>query len=212
MATTTTPLFTDTATAVVAATTVAAGASARGTIDLRGKFGAWVFLRVGWLGTTAPGTAALDLLVRRTINNNGVGHPGAVVARQTSTGSGSTLTSQATNASSSIADTTLSSASNWTTVGIHGSVVFIGGNSGTVSNYEWARVSKFATTTLTLDAPMKKAHASSDTVVNGADCFAPVWLAGGSVYECIFDYGASTTGSSVYVEALATTYDSESSA
>ena len=212
MAVTTTPSFTDTGTTVVAGATVANGATARGTIDLRSKYGAWLFIRVAWLGTTAPGTQALDILVRRTINNNGNEHPGAVVSRKTTVKNGSTITSIATNANSSAGATTQTTASAWTGI-VAGDIIFIGGNAGTVTGTaEWARVSKISGTTLTVDAPFIGAHTSGDTVVNGSDCFAPMWLAGGSVYEVICDYGANAAGSSVYFEALAATYNSDSSA
>ncbi len=180
----TTPVITDTAVSVVALSTVAALGLTRGTIDLRPKYGAWLFLRVV--------------------------HPGAVISRVTTVAPGTTITAIAINANSNIGDTTLATASAWTGI-VHGDIIYIGGNSGSPARDEFARVSKIASTTLTVDSPMKVAHTSGDTVANKADAFSPVWLAGGSVYEVIFDYGGNATGSSIRVEALAATYDSDSS-
>ena len=72
---TATPNWTDNV-SVIAAATLAAGNKARGTIDLRSKFGAFLFVRLGRKGSTAPGSA-IQALARRVLNNDGAGgiHP-----------------------------------------------------------------------------------------------------------------------------------------
>ena len=72
---TATPSWTDNV-SVISATTLAAGSKTRGTLDLRSKFGAFLFVRLGRKGSTAPGSA-IQVQVRRVLNNDGAGgiHP-----------------------------------------------------------------------------------------------------------------------------------------
>src|SRR5690349_9575921 len=69
MPTTSTPSWTDSGSSVIAFGTVARNATSRGTLDLRGKLGAYVLALLGRGGTTAL-TNGVDILCRRTINNS----------------------------------------------------------------------------------------------------------------------------------------------
>jgi hypothetical protein len=88
------------------------------------------------------------------------------------------------------------------------------GSGGTFTRLEFARVSKVVTNALYLDAPVQFAHttAQADTVVNGADVFAPIWLPGGSLWELIFDFGAAGSGGPLTVECVADVYTNDVSA
>ena len=90
---TATPNWTDNV-SVIAAATLAAGNKTRGTIDLRSKFGAFLFVRMGRKGSTAP-ASAIQVQVRRVLNNDGAGgiHPASPVplAGSVSTGQATTL-------------------------------------------------------------------------------------------------------------------------
>src|SRR6266568_4214837 len=89
---TATPNWTDNV-SVIAAATLAAGNAARGTIDLRSKFGAMLSVRLGRKGATAPGSA-IQVQVRRVLNNAAAGgiHPGASIPLAGSTASGNSTT------------------------------------------------------------------------------------------------------------------------
>src|SRR5436305_15346721 len=90
---TATPNWTDNV-SVIAAATLTAGNKTRGTIDLRSKFGAFLFVRLGRKGATAPGSA-IQVQIRRVLNNDAAGgiHPGAAIplASGTSTGQATTV-------------------------------------------------------------------------------------------------------------------------
>lgn len=205
MASTVTPVWSDNVT-VRARATLAKGITADvTTFSWATKWGGFVFIRIGRGGTTAL-TVGVSVLLRRTINagailNVGGGMPtlvsqtvAAVSQVCAAAGNGAGVTTLTLNAAQTYAA---------------GDIVFINGTGGS-GNSEWCRVAVplAAGTALILDAPTKFAHNNIiDTVVNKADEWA-VWLEGGCTYELVFDYGASTTGEAVTIEAFAQTLDS----
>ena len=212
MSQTVTPVWTD-AVVVVAPTLVsAAGASVRGTIDLRGKFGMRLFCKIGRLATTVL-AAPINVYVRPVLNNGVVGtnipftHP-----------TGPTFQSQiavtvcptvATTAAAGDKTLVLSSGTSMAA----GDVICISDSGGTTfARTEFKIVSKVATATLTLESGLDYAHTSgqADIVSRLADVFTPIILPGGSLYEVIFDYSGSATGGDVVVMAHAQRYDSNS--
>ena len=92
-----------------------------------------------------------------------------------------------------------------------GDLICIQDSGGGVTRLEWQRVSKVVAGAITCDRNLSFSHtgAGADTVRNKADVFAPVWLAGGSLWEVIFDYGDDSAGDSATVSALAQTYDTD---
>lgn len=199
-----TPVWTDNV-SVVAAQVMALGSNpVLGTLDLRNKYGAYLFIKIGRGGTTAL-TNGIDVFVRRVINTTGGVHP-----------SGRKLTGQYFAASS----TTVSSDSNSgqnslivlsTTGFVAGDIICIQDFDGGFTRLEWHRVSKSSAGLLTLDRPLQFTHTAvqADTVRNKADVMSPIWLEGGSLYEVIFDYGDDSTGEPVTIQAIAQTYDSD---
>lgn len=190
---------------VIAATTVSAGGTARGTIDLRSKIGAYITLWAGRKGSTAPGTA-WQALIRR-VNNNGTASPGGIsspVSYTSGTASGNNTT---INADAAAGATSIVVAAN-TGVAV-GDLLCIYDSSFT--RLEFVRVSKFSGTTLTLDAPLLYAHtaAQADNVTRVAEMFGPTFVPGGSLIEVVFDYGAAASGADYVVLAKAQTYDSD---
>src|SRR2546421_8152965 len=89
---TATPNWTDNV-SVIAAATLASGTRTRGTIDLRSKFGAFLFVRLGRKGSTAPGSA-IQVQIRRVLNNDGAGgiHPASASPLQSGTTTGQSTT------------------------------------------------------------------------------------------------------------------------
>lgn len=198
-----TPSWTDDA-SIKAITTLAKGAVSRTTFDWRTKWGGFLFVRSGRGGTTAL-TAGVNFIVRRTINNaafENVAGPIQFVS-QIAVAASTTCAASGNNAGS----TTLTVASN--TGFAAGDLILAQDNATPTTASEWCRVAALVSTTgLLLDAPIVSAHNSvSHTVRNKAEVFA-VWLEGGATYELIYDYGASTTGDTLTIEAWAQTLDS----
>lgn len=212
MSQTVTPVWTDAIEVVAAQKIVAAAASVRGTIDLRSKFGARLFCKIGRLTTTVL-AAAINVYVRPVLNNGAVGtnipftHP-----------TGPTFQSQiavtvcptvATTAAAGDKTLELSSGTSMA----EGDVICISDSGGTTfARTEFKIVSKVATNTLTLASGLDYAHTSgqADIVSRLADVFTPIILPGGSLYEVVFDYSRSATGGDVVVMAHAQRYDSNS--
>src|SRR5687767_2262754 len=92
------PVWTDNV-SVIAPVTIAFGNAARGTIDLRAKFGAMLMVRLGRKGSTAP-SAAIKVQIRRVLDNGAAGglHPGAVAPLASGTTSGAATTVNADSA------------------------------------------------------------------------------------------------------------------
>lgn len=207
-----TPVWTD-AVVVIAPTKLASGGAgvARGTIDLRDKFDAWLFLKLGRLTTTALATA-IDVYVRRVLNNGVTGtnlpftHPSSVYYQsQTAV---TVCPTVATTAAAGDKTLILSSGTSMA----KGDVICISDSGGTTfTRTEFKTVAKVATATLTLTEGLDYAHTSgqADIVSRLADVFTPVLLEGGSLYEVIFDYQVSATGGDVVVMAHAQTHDSD---
>ena len=201
---TATPVWTDNV-SVISAATLAAGSRTRGTIDLRSKFGAFLFVRLGRKGATAP-ASAIQVQIRRVLNNDAAGgiHPGAPIPL-----AGSATTGHATTVNAD-------SASGQNVLNVAAVTGFAAGDTITIydsgfARLEFHRVSKVSGSTLVLDDNLGFTHtaAQADNVTRMADVYPPVWLAGGSLWEAVADYGASASGADYVVEARAQTYDSD---
>ena len=204
--TTFTPTWTDNV-SVLAPTTVAALGLARGTIDLRSKAGAYLF---GWIGRKATTVlaAAIQVEVRRVLNN------GAATTGGTGGAGGASFASSV--AVTNVTTVNVDGTAGGTTIGVASATGIVAGDllcvyDASFTRLEFARVSKVVSTTVTVDAPLQFAHTSAqgDAVTRLADRFGPAYLAGGSLYEVVFDYGGSATGGDVVVLAKAQTYDSD---
>lgn len=184
---------------------LAIGAVARGTLDLRTAWGAWLHINIGRGGTTAI-TNALQVQIRRIDNiaTAGAIH-GASSPALTSSLTAANSTTVAVNSSSGQAALNVTSITGFAA----GDIVLIQDAGGGVTRIEWKRVSKTATGILTMDAPLDYTHTSAqaDTVRNKADVFAPIWLDGGAVWEVILDYGAEASAQSVTILCAAQTFD-----
>lgn len=214
MANTVTVSFTDNV-SVVAAQVVAKGATARGTLDLRSKFGAYLFAKIGRGGTTAL-TNGIDVLIRRMLAAGAAGtvggvHPFQMDLLSSIAACNGNTTISGTNVAAGDVEIHTAAVTNF----VAGDLICIQDAGGGVTRLEWARVSKLTVasgTGLTLDSPVLFAHttAQADTVRNMADVFVPIWLDGGSLWEVIFDYGDDAAGDSATVQAMAQTYDANS--
>lgn len=204
------PAWTDNV-SIIAAVVLSRGSSTRGIWDLRTKVGGYLFGKIGRGGTTALSggalTAGLHLICRRVLNNEsqavGIITPGQIDLL----GSNAAANSTTVNSDSNSGQAALNVAS---VTGFAGEdMILVQDSGGGVTRVEWARVAKTATGILTLDRNLVYTHtaAQADTVRNKADSFGPIWLDGGSLWECIFDYGDETAGESATVQALGQSWD-----
>lgn len=200
-----TPTFTDNV-SVIAAANLARGSTTRGTIDLRAKRGAFIFLGIGKQGTTAL-TNGVNAIVRRTINNDGTIHP-APVAEFVSEIAAASSTTINGDSNSGQAAVNVASESGFAA----GDIFCIVDAAFTPSRLEFHRVSKVASGVVTADVNLKTSHTAvqADRVVNKASAWV-AWVDGGATYEVVFDYGDDSAGEAVTVVAYAQTYDSDSS-
>ncbi len=205
MAQTVTPTWTDNVT-ILALTTLALNAVSRTTFDWRAKWGGFCFIRIGRGGVTAL-TQGVPVLLRRTINNAGIEHVGGATPgflSQLAAAAATTCTASGSPNNAGVTSLTVASTASWTA----GDLVFIDGSAGS-GNSEWVRLARVTSGTVALlDAPTKFAHNNVlDKPRNKADQFT-AWLEGGATYELIIDYGASTSGETITIEAFAQTLDS----
>lgn len=205
------PSWTDTGTTVISPVTLGRGEVKRNTIDLRTKFGARLFLGVGRGGTAAL-SAGVNVEVRRIPNAGGIAWPGApevayvsdtaaAYAKSINNAGGYNIGTAAfavTGTGTSVADEDLCF---WGATAVQA-------NGAALPNLEFLRVSKYLSPTLTVDGPCKVAKINNELFTNNANLWTP-WIAGGSMVEVIFDYGAaaSGTGDAVAVVCYAQTYD-----
>ena len=203
------PSWTDTGATVVSPVALGRYEVERGTIDLRAKFGAYLFLGVG-RGGTQPLINGVNVEVRRTLNNGGLLMPGAphfaaitdtaaAFAKQINNGAGypaGTYTFATDGSGTPAADEDLCF---WGKTAVQ--------SDGTaLPDLEFLRVSKFSSPTLTVDSPCKRAKINDELFTNKANCWS-LWCPGGCVYEVVFDYGDDAVGDAVAVAAYAQTYD-----
>ena len=203
------PSWTDAGAAVVSPVTLERGEVERETIDLRTKFGAYLFLGVGRGGTTAL-TNGVNVEVRRMLNNGGVLMPGSPHFT-TITDTATAFAKQINNGAGYAVGTTAFATDGTGTPAADEDLCFWGktavqSDGTTLPDLEFLRVSKFSSPTLTVDSPCKVAKIDNELFTNKANCWS-VWCPGGCVYEVIFDYGDDAAGDAVAVVCHAQTFD-----
>ena len=161
----------------------------------------WLLTQFGRGGGTAIAPVGPLLTVNRLWNNSAAG------GRQTTPDA-----SQQGSVTGATANTTCSGAANTSGQNIltpASMTGFIAGDPAAgviciqdagLARVEWATIDEVLASTLVLSAPLQFTHPSGDTIRNMADCFAPEWVAGGSVVEILFHYGWQTTGDSYTVQ------------
>lgn len=205
MASTITPTWSDNVTVLAIGAINRNTVSRTAPIDLRTKWGAMLFVRIGRGGTTAL-TTGVAVIARRTINNNGIEHVGGAAASflgQTAAAIGTTCAAAGNNAG--VTSLVVASSASFAV----GDLIWVASAAPANTDSEWCRVSQITDAThLLLDAPTKFAHNNvAHTVRNKSDLYT-IWLEGGATYELIIDYGTSTTGEAITAEVWAQTLDS----
>ena len=205
----TAPSWTDNGTTVISPVALGRGNVKRGTIDLRSKFGAYLFLGVGRGGTTAL-TNGVNVEVRRMLNNGGILWPAAPhFAALTDTAAA--YAKQINNAAGYAAGSTDFAVDGTGTPAADEDLCFWGATAAAADgtalpNLEFLRVSKFSSPTLTVDAGCKVAKIDDELLTNRANGWS-LWCPGGCTYEVVFDYGDDAAGDAVAVVCYAQTCD-----
>lgn len=167
------------------------------TLDLKTKFGAYLYVRIGRNAATAL-TRAGYVAVRPTDNQTLI-FPNTNYDCVSSTGAVNATT---LSAGASIGATTASLTS---ATGFAAGQTVCLNSSG--SRIEFAQVCDLTTTTITIDRSggWRVAHNSGDTITWGADVFR-VWLPGMDVYEIT---PVNNSGQTLIIGVDAAVYDSD---
>lgn len=187
---TTTPTFTETS-VLFAPQQLALGATARTTLDLRTAFGAYILAKIGRTAATAiTGTteAGVNVIVRPVWNND-TAVVGGVHPTVSGPGLSSTVAANSTTLNGNVSATATTAVVTSATGLAAGDQILMTDTATAFTRAEWARISKVSGTTVTFDRPLQIAHTSGDLFTNKADIFTRYWAPGGSLYECIFDFG-----------------------
>lgn len=155
------------------------------TLNLKTKFGAWLYVRMGRRVATAL-TRSAYVAIRRTDNDSLV-LPNQMfdAISQTAVAQSNTL-----SANTAVGDGTcvLTSATGFAI----GDTICLHSDDTNAQRVEFARIVNIATNTLTLERNMLVAHTSLDRVTSLADVQS-IWLPGNETYEirCINNSGQS---------------------
>ena len=155
------------------------------TLNLKTKFGAWLYVRMGRRVATAL-TRSAYVAIRRTDNDSLV-LPNQMfdAISQTAVAQSNTL-----SANTAVGDGTcvLTSATGFAI----GDTICLHSDDTNAQRVEFARIVNIATNTLTLERNMLVAHTSGDRVTSLADVQS-IWLPGNETYEirCINNSGQS---------------------
>lgn len=214
-----TPSWTDDAAGarvVIAPQCLARGSVVRALLDLSAsKWGAYLYLALGRGGTTAL-TNGVNVEVRRNLKGGAILWPGGPWWSNLSDTVAAYLKA-VNNGAGYAADTVAMEVDGTGTPAGDEDLCFWGATAipagGTaLPNLEFCRVSKFAGTTLTVDAGIKVAKVDNELFANKSNLWPPIWCPGGAVYGVLFDYGDDAAGESVAVVAYAQVLDSEQAA
>jgi hypothetical protein len=155
------------------------------TLNLRTKFGAWLYVRMGRRGATSL-TRAAYVAIRRTDNETLV-LPVQIydAISQTATAQSNTLSAAASIGDGTI---TLTSATGFAV----GDTICLHSDDTSANRVEFARIVSISSNTLTLERNLLAAHNSADRVTSLADV-QQIWLPGNEHYEirCINNSGQS---------------------
>ena len=155
------------------------------TLNLKTKFGAWLYVRMGRRVATAL-TRSAYVAIRRTDNDSLV-LPNQMfdAISQTAVAQSNTL-----SANTAVGDGTcvLTSATGFAI----GDTICLHSDDTNAQRVEFARIVNIATNTLTLERNMLVAHTSADRVTSLADVQS-IWLPGNETYEirCINNSGVA---------------------
>jgi hypothetical protein len=174
------------------------GVSARASINVQNKRGGYLFCRA-MPTTSATPSAGINLVIRRILNGTpaggagtvDIGHPNGIILNAGTTANVATTLSATPSIPTNVV--TLTSGTSFAA----GQFVGLVNSVSSPTAIDWARVSKIASTTLTLDRNLTNSAIASGWVIsNNAFIPSPIWIdgtPGTDEWEVIWDNGAETT-------------------
>lgn len=204
--TTSTPSFTDNIT-IVTTGNINRGTVARETFDWRSKFGGYLFVYLGRSDAVAL-SSPIQVIVRRTINNDGIIIPNSVANLFSKTAAAVQTSCAASGNNAGVTTLTVAATASYNA----GDLIVIDGIFGS-GNVEWNKIAQVINaTSLLLESPTAFAHNNTLDIVRSNSDVWGMWLDGGATYELLMDYAAQSTGSFCLFTVMAQTFDSESTA
>lgn len=172
----------------------------RYTLDLKGKKGALLFVRVGRRLNTAL-TRSGWVICRRT-DNDALVHPFSAYDTETFSSTTAAASSTVSSGGGSGTNTvTLVSATGFAI----GDLICLHPDDTAAERVEFARIHAIASNTLTVDRAFRVSHNSADRVTNLAT-LRTIWVPGGDVWEI---YAANNSGQSLLYHVEGYTEDSD---
>lgn len=198
------PFWTDNVSVIQAEVT--RGNKSSTTLDLTQKRGAWLYIELGKLASTAITGIPLTVTVRGTPDDVSINHPNA---SETRVGGDVAADGDTTIDVTVAVGARVVSVAATTNFAIN-DLIYIGATDGTRG--EFAKVVAIdAGVSLTVDADIINEHTSgdADAVVNKADVFSRIWIGGGSVMAIEANYLSPSSGPDMWVQIWAQTYDGD---
>jgi len=208
---------------VIAAQALLISNLVRGQIDLQQSVGAYLFLDVARISTSAY-TNPIDIVINRLAGTLTAGFTSDRHSPNNNLGFQSTLTASGTvtaqvNANTAVGDASFAIKTSNTGFTAYGSsCAFLGStapgsltNTQAVSSFEVVNMSATSGSgpwTLTSRQKLGVVHAANDYITNVVDSFTR-WLPGGFVYDVIFDANNIAAGAGAVVRAVAMTYPAD---
>lgn len=198
------PFWTDNTTVISAE--VAQGNKSSTTLDLQTKRGAWLYVALGRLDTTAITDTPLTVTVRGIPADASINHPNASETRVGNDVTADGSTTIDVDVASGARIVSVAATTNFA----KGDLIYIGATDGTRG--EFAKVVDIDVgVSLTVDQDIINPHTSAqaDAVINQADVFSRIWVAGGSLMAIEANYLAASAGPDIFVSIWAQTYDGD---
>ena len=180
-------------------------------LDLRAKFGGFLKIALGFGGGTDL-TNGVDIIIRRTLNNDGTAHKYSVAYAAYRSAIDTNF--RRLNGTVVVGSTSFAFDAHSGATALAGDLQFFWGvtaiptTSGAITpnhGCEILRVSSGLTTPFLTDSISMYEH-DDDEFVGLANAWE-LWLPGGATYELIFDYGDDSAGEAVAVMADIQTFD-----
>lgn len=173
----------------------------RQTLDLKTKFGAFLYPMIGRRAATAL-TRSGYIAIRRSHNSNAsfqfpnsaYDFVSSIVAANSTTVSSGGAAGATTVV---LASGTGYAADQW---------ACLHSDDTNANRVEFVKITDLTTATIAVDRVFLVSHNASDRVTNQADVGAPIWLPGGDIYEIT---PVNNSGQSLVFHCLAATYDSD---
>lgn len=172
------------------------------SLDLRGKWGAWLYARIGRRVATALTRSAYVAV--RTTDDTLIIHPGTAYDRPSGVAAAASTT-VASGGASGANTVVLTSASSFAV----GDTICLHSDDSSANRVEFARIVSISSNTLTVERNFLVSHSAADRVTTQADVFDRLWLPGGDQYSIL---PVNNSGQDLVFHVAGATFDSVTSA